>query len=89
MCKRLGFIGIIITDRKKQAGRVNAVLSEFGEIVCGRMGLPYKEKNCSVITLIVDATSDEVGALTGRLGLIEGVSVKSALSKVRTDDKGA
>jgi putative iron-only hydrogenase system regulator len=47
----------------------------------GRMGIPYKEKNVGVITLIVDADTDEIGALTGRLGEIKGVSVKSALSK--------
>jgi len=81
MNKRLGFMGIIITDRNKQAGEVNNVLSEFGSIIQGRMGIPYKERNCSVITIIVDATTDEIGALTGRLGLIPGVSVKSALSR--------
>ena len=81
MNKRLGFMGIIVTDRKKQADEVNKILSEFGNIIQGRMGIPYKERNCSIITLIVDATTDDVGALTGRLGLIPGVSVKSALSK--------
>ena len=81
MEKRLGFMGIIITDRKNQAAEVNKVLSEFGSIIQGRMGIPYKERNCSVITIIVDASTDDIGALTGRLGLIKGVSVKSALSK--------
>ncbi len=81
MDKRLGFMGIIITDRKNQAAEVNKVLSEFGSIIQGRMGIPYKERNCSVITIIVDASTDDIGALTGRLGLIKGVSVKSALSK--------
>ena len=81
MNKRLGFMGIIVTDRNKQAGEVNKILSEFGNIIQGRMGIPYKERNCSIITLIVDATTDDVGALTGRLGLIPGVSVKSALSQ--------
>jgi putative iron-only hydrogenase system regulator len=81
MDKRLGFMGIIVTDRGNQAGEVNKVLSEFGSIIQGRMGIPYKERNCSVITIIVDATTDDIGALTGRLGLIKGVSVKSALSK--------
>ena len=81
MNKRLGFMGIIVTDRNKQAGEVNKILSEFGNIIQGRMGIPYKERNCSIITLIVDASTDDVGALTGRLGLIPGVSVKSALSK--------
>ncbi|MCL0059015.1 iron-only hydrogenase system regulator [Dehalococcoidia bacterium] len=83
MEKRLGFAGIIIQDRKRTAPRVNEILSEFGEIIVARMGLPYHEKSCSVITIIVDATTDEFGALTGRLGLVEGVSVKSALSKGR------
>ncbi len=81
MEKRIGFVGIILSDRIKQAEKVNSILSCFGEIIAGRMGLPYKEKNCSVITLIVDATTDEVGALTGRLGDVEGVKVKSALSR--------
>lgn len=78
---RLGFVGIIVDDRKRAAASVNTVLSEFGEIVVARVGIPYKKKNCCVITLIVDATTDQVGALTGKLGKISGVSVKSALSK--------
>ena len=82
MNKRLGFVGVIIENRKAVAAQVNKILSEFGEIIVARVGLPYKEKNCCVITLIVDATNDEVGALSGKLGLLEGVSVKSALSKV-------
>lgn len=81
MSGRIGFVGIIVTDRKRQASQVNSVLSEYGDIIHGRMGIPYKEKDCSVITLIVDATTDEVGSMTGKLGLIKGVSVKSALSK--------
>ena len=74
-------MGVIIEDRSKQAKEVNRVLGNYAKIIAARMGLPYKEKNCSVITVIVDATTDELGALTGKLGAIEGVSVKSALSK--------
>ena len=81
MDKRLGFIGVIIENRKKAAPLVNAILSDFGEIIVARMGMPYAKKQCSVITLIVDATTDELGALTGKLGALEGVSVKSGLSK--------
>ena len=79
--KRLGFVGIIIENRHKTAESVNHVLSECGQLIIARTGVPYKEKQCSVITLIVDADTDEIGALTGRLGNIPGVSVKSALSK--------
>ena len=81
MEKRLGFVGIIIENRKEAAPKVNAVLSEYGESIVGRMGLPYHERHCNVITLIVDANTDEVGSLTGKLGKIKGVSVKSALGK--------
>lgn len=79
--KRVGFIGIIIKDRKKNSSAVNNVLAEFGDRIVARTGIPYHERNVSVITLVVDATTDEVGSLTGKLGLIPGVSVRSALSK--------
>ncbi len=81
MEKRLGFVGIILEDRKKQADAVNKILSEYGDNVIARVGLPYKEKNCSVITLTVDINTDDLGTMTGKLGNIEGVSVKSALRK--------
>lgn len=79
--KRLGFIGIIVENREKSAAAVNAAISDMAHIVVARVGIPYRERGCSVITLVVDATTDEVGSLTGRLGLIEGVSVKSGLSR--------
>lgn len=81
MEKRLGFVGIIIHDRAAEAPVVNDVLSEYAPIIHGRMGLPYEKRGCCVITLIVDATTDEVGQLTGKLGMIDGVTVKSGLSK--------
>ncbi len=81
MKNRLGFIGIIIHDRDKSAEKVNHILHQHAKMFVGRMGIPYKEKNVGVITLIVDADTDDIGALTGRLGEIEGVSVKSALVK--------
>jgi putative iron-only hydrogenase system regulator len=81
MEKRLGFVGIIIEDRNRGAKKVNEILSEYGECIVARVGLPYRERKCCVITLIVDAATDEIGAMTGKLGALEGVSVKSALSK--------
>jgi len=79
--KRLGFVGIIIEDREKCAGVVNTVLSEFSELILARTGLPNIKQNASVITLVIDATTDELGRLTGKLGSIPGVSVKSGLAK--------
>jgi putative iron-only hydrogenase system regulator len=81
MNKRLGFVGIVIEDRTKSASLVNTILSDFGELIIARTGIPYHKKKCFVITLVVDATTDELGVLTGKLGMISGVTVKSALSK--------
>ncbi|NDV28162.1 MULTISPECIES: TM1266 family iron-only hydrogenase system putative regulator [Desulfovibrionaceae] len=79
MDKRLGIIGITIKDRYKSAPKVNRTLSEHGEIIVGRMGLPFREKGVNVIGIIIEATTDEVGALTGQLGMLQGVKVKSLL----------
>ncbi len=81
MNPRLGFVGIIIENRTTAAPMVNAVLSEFARMIVARTGLPYEKRGVSIITLIVEGSTDQVGALTGRLGRISGVSVKSALSK--------
>ncbi len=82
MEKRLGFVGLIIEDRATNASNVNALLSEFGEIILARTGVPCPKRNCSAITLVIDATTDQLGSLTGKLGRIPGVSVKSMLSKL-------
>lgn len=79
MQKRLGIIGIIIKERDKAAPTVNAILSDYGEMIVGRMGLPFRERGISIIDLIIEATTDEVGALTGKLGMLDGVQVKSLL----------
>jgi len=81
--KRYGFIGITVEQDKNPGAAVQKILSDYQDIILGRMGLPRIDGgNISVITLIVKATSDEVGALTGKLGKIDGVNVKSGLSKV-------
>jgi putative iron-only hydrogenase system regulator len=81
MDKRVGFVGIIVHDRKTWAEEVNKVLSEFGDIIVVRTGVPHVRDDLSVIMLVVDATTDQVGALAGRLGAMAGVSVKSMLGK--------
>ena len=79
--KRLGFVGIIIDKSDDNVSQVNDVLSEYSSIIVGRMGIPYRERGCAVITLVVDTTTDEIGSFTGKLGNIHGVAVKSALAK--------
>ena len=80
MEKRIGFVGLIIENRTENASCVNKLLSEFGEIVLARTGVPCPARNCSAITLVLDASTDQLGSLTGRLGRLSGVSVKSMLS---------
>ena len=82
MQQRLGFIGIVIEDPLR-APEINIILSRHGQIISGRMGIPriqHNDADISVITLIVQGTTDEIGALTGQLGNIGGVQVRSALS---------
>ncbi len=80
MEKRIGFVGIIIEDRT-MASKVNAILSDFGPIINGRIGVPDHQTGKSVIGLIVEGSNDQLGALTGKLGNLQGVQCKSALSK--------
>lgn len=77
---RIGVIGIVIENRRESASKVNQLLSDYGHIIVGRMGIPYRERDISVISIIVDGTTDEIGALTGRIGSLPGVNVRSALS---------
>ena len=81
MDKRIGVIGIVVEDINKSTA-VNAILHAHANLIIGRMGIPYKEKNISVISLLIDGTSNEVSSLTGKLGKIDGIQVKSALTKV-------
>lgn len=81
---RIGVVGIVVEDRRAMALRVNEILSAHADLIVGRMGIPYREKNLSVIALIVDGTTDAIGALTGKLGALPGVTVKSALTGRRT-----
>lgn len=80
MKKRIGMIGIVIEERGKVSDTVNDILSKFGGIIIGRMGVPSRELQLSIISLIVEGTSDEIGAMTGRLGNLSGVTVKSMLT---------
>ncbi|AOT71742.1 TM1266 family iron-only hydrogenase system putative regulator [Geosporobacter ferrireducens] len=80
MNKRIGVVAIIV-ENKDNVELVNKLLSSYGNIIVGRMGVPYREKQMSIISIIVDGTTDEIGALTGKLGKLQGVAVKSALTQ--------
>ncbi|MGI6550671.1 MAG: TM1266 family iron-only hydrogenase system putative regulator [Syntrophomonadales bacterium] len=79
MANRLGVIGVVI-EEMEVVSRVNQILSDHSRIIVGRMGIPYRQRGVSVISLIIDGSTDEIGSLTGKLGALKGVSVKSALT---------
>jgi len=81
MNDRLGSIVIIIKERKSIIEKVNSILSEHSNIILARLGLPFKEKNLSIINLIVNGNTDEIGALTGKIGKLPNVTIKSVLAK--------
>lgn len=82
MSKRIGVVNIIVRDFEGVA-KVNSILHECSSFIIGRLGLPYKERGISaVITLVVDTTSDEISSLTGKLGRVDGINVKSVMNKL-------
>ncbi|UXZ08874.1 CopG family transcriptional regulator [Clostridium perfringens] len=80
MSTRIAVVGIVI-ESLDNIKEVNSILSEYDKLIVGRMGLPYKEKNIRVISIVVDGTTDEISAITGKIGKLKGVSVKVAISK--------
>ena len=78
---RVAVISIIVEDRSS-ASQINALLSEFGDYIVGRMGVPYRQKNVSVICVIVDAPAECINGLTGKIGMLRGVSAKTLMSKL-------
>ncbi len=82
---RVAVIGIIVENRET-VDKLNSILHEYRHIIIGRMGLPYKERNISIISIAVDAPQDVISTLSGKIGNLEGVSVKAAFSHVTSND---
>ncbi|MDD4085511.1 MAG: iron-only hydrogenase system regulator [Acholeplasmataceae bacterium] len=78
---RLALIGIVV-ENNESAKKLNEVLHEYGEYIIGRMGLPYRKRSISVISVVVDAPADVISALAGKLGMIPDVSTKTVYSRL-------
>lgn len=78
---RIAIIGIII-ENYESASKVNEILHDYGEYIIGRMGIPYREREMNIISLALDAPSDVINTLAGRIGKLEGVSAKTVYSKL-------
>lgn len=77
---RVALIGIIVSS-KESVEQLNHLLSEYGSYIIGRMGLPYKERNISIISVAIDAPNDVINSLTGKLGMLSGISTKTIYPK--------
>ena len=81
MESRVSVISIIIKD-DEAAGAVNDLLHEFRHYVVGRMGIPYRERGISIISVVIDAPGDKTSSLSGKLGMLDGVTAKTLTAKM-------
>lgn len=86
MENRVALIGIIVSDRTS-AERMNAILHEYGDYIIGRMGVPYKKRGISIISIALDAPADIISALSGKLGALPNVSTKTVYTKTPNDEE--
>ncbi|MBH1941892.1 iron-only hydrogenase system regulator [Mobilitalea sibirica] len=77
---RVALIGIIIEDLEA-VEKLNLILHEYGQYIIGRMGIPYREKDINIISVVIDANADIISTLAGKLGMQKGVNVKTVYSK--------
>ena len=78
---RVAVIGIIV-EKKESVAELNAILSEYHDVIIGRMGIPYAKKNVNCITVVVDADQNDINTLCGKIGKLDGVSSKASFSNV-------
>lgn len=81
MQTRVAVIAIIV-EKDSAVEKLNAVLHEYGNFIIGRMGIPYRARGVNIISVALDAPQDSISALSGKLGNIDGISVKTAYSSI-------
>jgi putative iron-only hydrogenase system regulator len=80
---RVAIIGIIV-EEIDSVSKLNSILHDYGVYIVGRMGIPYREKNINIISVVVDAPNDIISTISGKLGRLPGVSTKAVYSKYPT-----
>ena len=81
MESRVAVISIIVENRES-TDKLNALLHEYGKYIIGRMGIPYRARNINIIAVAIDAPQDEIAALSGKIGALNGISTKTAYSGI-------
>ncbi|MBE7055786.1 MAG: iron-only hydrogenase system regulator [Ruminococcaceae bacterium] len=84
MESRVALLSIIV-ESEDSVAPLNELLHEYGRYIIGRMGIPYRRKNISIISIAMDAPQEVISALSGKIGRIDKVNVKTAYSNVITD----
>ncbi len=79
---RVALIGIVV-ENLSSVDQLNQLLHEQGTYIIGRMGIPYAKKGISIISVVLDAPMDVISALSGKLGMLPGVSTKTLYSKIK------
>ena len=80
---RIAVVGIIVED-KEAVEEINRILHDYSPYIIGRMGIPYRERGINIVSIAIDAPQDTISALTGKIGKLPGISVKTAYSSVVT-----
>ncbi len=80
MDTRIALIGIIVED-VEATKKLNTILHEYEQYLVGRMGIPYRQKDIRIISVVIDATNDIISSLSGKLGMIDGINIKTIYSK--------
>lgn len=78
---RLANIAIIV-EKEESVERLNQILHKYGSYIIGRMGIPHKERGVKIISIAIDAPQNEISSLSGKLGMLDGVTAKAVYSKV-------
>lgn len=76
---RVAVMSILVED-PNSVEKLNAILHTYGEFIIGRMGIPYRKRNVNIISIALDAPQNTISALAGKIGSLQGVSVKTAYS---------
>ncbi len=78
---RVAIIGIIV-ENPDSVSQINDILHDVRDYVVGRMGIPYRERNISIISVVVDAPESLISSVSGKIGMLEGVSAKITYSRL-------
>lgn len=76
----------IIVEKNETVEQLNSLLHNYGEYIIGRMGIPYRQRNINIISIAIDAPQNTISALSGKIGKLDGVSVKTAFSGVTSNE---